>query len=126
MRQKHGEIQAMGAGVVAVSFEPRDRLFQLTRQLQLPFPILSDPERDVYAAYSLTQGSLLKIFSPKTVWTYMKHFARGRRYEHAASDWRQLGGDFILSEDGTVLFEYRGQTPTDRPTVASLIARLGG
>ncbi len=124
MRQRHGEIQKMGAGVVAVSFEPRDRLFQLTRQLQLPFPILSDPERDVYAAYSLTQGSLLKIFSPKTVWTYVKHFARGRRYEHAASDWRQLGGDFILGEDGMVLFEYRGQTPTDRPTVASLIARL--
>ncbi len=126
MRQRYTEIQAMGAGVVAVSFEPRDRLFQLTRQLQLPFPILSDPERDVYAAYSLTQGSLLKIFSPKTVWTYLKHFARGRRYEHAASDWRQLGGDFILGEDGTVLFEYRGQTPTDRPTVDSLIARLGG
>ena len=126
LRQRYGDIQAMGAGVVAVSFEPRDRLFQLTRQLQLPFPILSDPERDVYAAYSLTQGSLLKIFSPKTVWTYLKHFARGRLYEHAASDWRQLGGDFILDEDGTVLFEYRCQTPTDRPTVASLIARLGG
>jgi len=24
---------------------------------------------------------LLKIFSPKTVWIYVKHFARGRRYE---------------------------------------------
>ena len=67
---------------------------------------------------------MLKIFSPKTVWTYLKHFARGRRYVHAASDWRQLGGDFILDEDGTVIFEYRGKTPADRPTVASLIARL--
>tara|TARA_B100001971_G_scaffold37879_1_gene32869 strand:+ start:6374 stop:6658 length:285 start_codon:yes stop_codon:yes gene_type:complete len=94
----------MGSGVVAVSFEPRDRMFQLTRQLQLPFTIRSDPERGVYAAYSLTQGRLLKLFSPKTVWTFLKHFARGRRYQHAASDWRQLGGDFILDEDGTVLF----------------------
>ena len=110
--------------MVAISFEPRDRLFQLSRQLQLPFPILSDPERDVYAAYGLGRGRLLKIFSPKTVWTYIKHFARGRRYHHAASDWRQLGGDFVLGEDGTVLFEHRGQTPADRPTVASLIERL--
>ncbi len=125
MRQRYSEIQAKGTDVVAISFEPRERLFQLTRQLQLPFTILSDPERDVYAAYGLAQGNWLKIFSPKTVWTYVKHFARGRRYEHAASDWRQLGGDFILDENGTVLFEYRGQTPTDRPTVASLIARLG-
>ena len=124
MRQQYGDIQAKGAEVVAISFEPRDRLFQLTRQLQLPFPVLSDPERDVYAAYSLAQGSLLKIFSPKTVWTYVKHFAKGRRYEHAASDWKQLGGDFILGEDGAVLYEHRGRTPADRPTVASLISKL--
>lgn len=126
MRQQYAEIQAQGADVVAISFEPRDRLFQLTRQLQLPFLILSDPERDVYVAYSLAQGNLLKIFSPKTIWTYMKHFARGRRYEHAASDWRQLGGNFILSEDGTVVFEHRAETPADRPSVASLIAKLAG
>ena len=111
MRQRYGEIQDRGADVVAISFEPRDRLFQLTRQLQLPFPILSDPERDVYSAYSLAQGSWLKIFSPKTVWTYVKHFARGRRYQHAASDWKQLGGDFVIGEDGTVLYEHRGRHP---------------
>ena len=126
MRQRYGEIQDRGADVGAISFEPRDRLFQLTRQLQLPFPILSDPERDVYSAYSLAQGSWLKIFSPKTVWTYVKHFARGRRYQHAASDWKQLGGDFVIGEDGTVLYEHRGQTPSDRPTVASLIEKLQG
>ncbi|HIM62257.1 MAG TPA: redoxin domain-containing protein [Dehalococcoidia bacterium] len=126
LRQRYGDIEAKGAEVVAIFFEPMDRLFQLTRQLQLPYPVLSDPERDVYAAYSLAQGNLLKIFSPKTVWTYVKHFARGRRYEHAASDWKQLGGDFILGEDGTVLYEHRGQTPADRPTVASLISKLDG
>jgi len=124
LRQQYGKIQEKGAEVVAISFEPRERLFQLTRQLQLPFTILSDPERDVYAAYSLEQGNWLKIFSPKTIWTYVKHFARGRRYHHAASDWKQLGGDFVLDKDGTVLCEHRGQTPSDRPTVASLIARL--
>lgn len=124
MRQQYSQIQARGAEVVAISFEPRDRLFQLTRLLQLPFPILSDPERDVYTAYGLARGSWMKIFSPKTVWTYLKHFATGHGYHYGSSDWRQLGGDFVLGEDGTVLYEHRGQTPSDRPTVASLIARL--
>ncbi len=126
MRQQYGDIQAKGSEVAAISFGPKHRLFQLTRQLQLPFPVLSDPERDVYAAYSLAQGSLLKIFSPKTVWTYAKHFARGRRYEHEASDWKQLGGDFIFEDNGTVLYGHRGQTPADRPSVAGLIAKLDG
>ena len=132
MRQRYSEIQAKGADVVAVSFEPQERLAQLTRQLQLPFPILSDPEREIYTVYGLEQGNLLKIFSPMTIWTYLKHFARGRRYhratgdQHAPSDWRQLGGDFIVAEDGIVIHEHRGRTPADRPTVASLIAKLDG
>ena len=126
MRQQYSEIQAKGADVVAISFEPKERLFQLTRQAQLPFPILSDPERVAYAAYGLAEGHWLKIFSPKTIWTYVKHSARGRRYHHAASDWKQLGGDFVLQEDGIIIFEYRGQAPHDRPSVASLIAELGG
>ncbi len=124
MRQRYGEIQAKGADVVAISFEPKDRLFQVTRQLRLPFPILSDPEGDVYSAYSLRQGNWLKVFSPMAIWTYLKHYARRQTCGHAASDWRQLGGDFVLGKDGTVLYEYRGQAPHDRPSVASLIAEL--
>lgn len=126
MRQQYSEIQAKSAAVVAISFEPRDRLFALTRVLQLPFPILSDPERDVYNAYGLSRGNWFRMFAPKTVWTYLKHFARGRRYHHAVSDWRQLGADFILRDDGIVLFEHRGQAPHDRSTVETLIAELDG
>ena len=47
---------------------------------------MSDPEGDVYAAYGRTRGSWLKIFSPKTIWTYVKHLARGYLYQHSASD----------------------------------------
>ena len=110
--------------MVTISFEPRDRLFQIVRQLQLPFPILSDLERDVYFAYSLTQDSLLKIFSPKTIWTYIKHFARLPKYEHSTRDWRKLGRDFILDEEGTVFYQFRGLAPSYRPSVATLIAKL--
>ncbi|HCL25960.1 MAG TPA: hypothetical protein DHW65_06410 [Dehalococcoidia bacterium] len=124
LRQQYGDIQTKGATVVAVSFEPQERLFQLTRQLRLPFPVLSDPERTAYAAYGLVEGSWLKIFSPRTVWTYLKLLFRGRRYHHAASDWKQLGGDFILGEFGTVVFEHRGEAPHDRPSVARLIEQL--
>ena len=50
----------------------------------------------------------------------------GRRLcTHAASDWRQLDAGFILDEEGTALFEYRGQTTSGPPPVASLIERLG-
>ena len=124
MRQHYPGIQAMGGEVVAVSFEPGERVAQLALQMQLPFPALSDPERKAYGAYELGAGSWSRIFSPKTVWAYLKHFAFGGRYEHRSSDWKQLGGDFILNADGLVTFEYRSAAPHDRPQVSRLVALL--
>ena len=124
LRQKHGEIEAQGAAVLAVSFEPRDRLFQLSRQLQLPFPLLSDPERDSYRAYCLQRGYLRQIFSPQTVLAYVKLLAQGRMYYFRRSDLRQLGGDFIIDPEGVIQYQYLSAAPHDRPSVDELISRI--
>ena len=124
MRQKHGEIEARGAAVLAVSFEPRDRLFQLSRQLQLPFPLLSDPERDSYRAYGLQRGYLRQMFSLQTVLAYVKLLAQGRMYHFRRSDLRQLGGDFIIDPEGVIQYQYRSAAPHDRPSVEELISSI--
>ena len=125
MRRKYAEIQARNAAVLAVSFEPRDRLFQLARQLQLPFPLLSDPERDVYRAYGLKRGRLLQLLNPGTVLAYLGLLARGRWYHFRRSDLRQMGGDFIIDGQGNTQFEYRSAAPHERPSVEHILALLG-
>lgn len=107
--------------MLAVSFEPRDRLFQLSRQMGLPFPLLSDPERDVYRAYRLGTRSLRQVFGLGTIWTYIKLLARGNRYQFRRSDLRQEGGDFVIDGRGVVRFMHRGSAPHDRPTVDQLL-----
>ena len=124
LRQKHGEIEARGAIVLAVSFEPRDRLFQLSRLLQLPFPLLSDQERDSYRAYGLQRGSLRQIFSFQTVLTYVKLLSKGRSYQFRRSDLRQLGGDFIIDPEGVIRYQYRSAAPHDRPSVEELLSSI--
>ena len=121
MRRRYGEIQARNGAVLAVSFEPRDRLFQLSRQMGLPFPLLSDPERDVYRAYRLGTRSLRQVFGLGTIWTYIKLLARGNRYQCRRSDLRQEGGDFVIDGRGVVRFMHRGSAPHDRPTVDQLL-----
>ena len=121
MRQKYGEIEARGAAVLAVSFEPRDRLFQLARELRLPFPLLSDRERDSYRAYGLQLGNMRQIFSLRTVLAYLKLLARGHWYHFRRSDLRQLGGNFIVGPDGVIQYQYCSAAPHDRPSVDELI-----
>ena len=110
--------------MLAISFEPRDRLFQLARQLQLPFPLLSDPERDVYLAYGLKRGRLLQLLNPGTVLAYLGLLARGQRYRFRKSDLRQLGGDFIIDGQGITQYEHRSPAPHERPSVENLLAVL--
>jgi len=57
LRQQYSNIQSFGGEVVAVSFEPMKRVSQLAFQLQLPFPVLSDPERKAYETYDLGSES---------------------------------------------------------------------
>jgi peroxiredoxin len=124
LRRNYEEIQARSGTVLAVSFEPRDRLFQLSRQLRLPFPLLSDPEQDVYRAYGLKRGRLSQLVSPGTVLAYLKLLARGRIYHFRWSDLRQLGGDFVIDGRGIVQFEHRSAAPHYRPSVERLLAML--
>ena len=111
--------------MAGVSFEPRDRLFQMSRQMQLPFPVLSDPEKDAYRAYGLNSGRLSRIFGPGTIWAYAKLLAAGQMYHFRKSDFLQLGGDFVIDAAGFVQYEYRSGAPHDRPSVDQIIAVLG-
>ena len=124
MRRQYGKIQAQNGTVLAVSFEPQDRLFQMSRQMQLPFLLLSDPERDIYRAYRLGERSFSQVFGLGTIWAYIKLLVRGRRYRFGRSDLRQGGGDFVIDGEGVVRFEHRGAAPHDRPPVAQLLAMM--
>jgi len=110
--------------VAGVSFESRDRLFQMSRQMQLPFPLLSDPEKDTYRAYALSSGKLRRVFGPGTIWAYVKLLAAGQMYHFHRSDFLQLGGDFVIDAAGAVRYEYRSGAPHDRPSVEQIMDTL--
>ncbi len=92
--------------------------------MQLPFPVLSDPEKDTYRAYGLSSGKLSRIFGPGTIWAYAKLLAAGQMYHFRRSDFLQLGGDFVIDAAGAVRYEYRGGAPHDRPRLDLLIDTL--
>lgn len=96
----------------------------MSRQMQLPFPLLSDPERDAYQAYGLNSGKLRRIFGPGTIWAYVKLLAAGQLYHFRRSDFLQLGGNFVIDAAGVVRYEYRSAAPHDRPSVEQIVRIL--
>lgn len=126
MRRIYPEVHAIGGEIVAISFEPVERVAQLAAELDLPFPLLSDPERESYRAYGLNRGGWSEVFSWTTLRTYARLLLRGQRYQHRWSDWRQMGGDFVIDREGILRYEYRGRSPADRPDPVELLEVLRG
>ncbi len=89
------------------------------------FDVLLDAERSVYHAYQLDR-SRWRSWSPRTLWTYAKLLASGRRWlpKDEGTDTSQLGGDFIIDSQGNVQLAYRSHDPADRPPVDDLIKIL--
>ena len=87
------------------------------------FQLLLDTERISYRAYGL-ERSWLRSWNLKTQWYYVRALLSGRKWRGIQGDSTQLGGDFIVSPGGKLLFAYRSYDPTDRPKVSELIAFL--
>jgi hypothetical protein len=108
-------VVAFGAPASAAVYQ-RDRL--------APLPVLIDEDRAVYRAYGLGRGRVWRVWGPKTWWTYLRLIRRGRRFQRPTGDTLQLGGDFVVGRDGTLVYTYRPAEPDDRPLVDDLLAAV--
>jgi peroxiredoxin len=88
-----------------------------------PFRLLLDPDRKVYQAYGL-ERSFLRSWNMRTILTYVKLLASGRKWRGIQGDSAQLGGDFIVDSRGKIHLAYLSHDPTDRPPVNDLLVIL--
>ncbi len=84
------------------------------------FRLVVDPERIFYRIFGL-QRSRLRSWNPVVLW---RTFRAGLEQPGRGGDTAQLGGDFIVDEQGILRLVYRSHDPTARPPVPDLLAIL--
>ena len=83
----HAELAGQGVGLAAISVDDPADSRALAERLELPFPLLSDPEARVIAAYGVQmEGQMLAV--PAT---------------------------FVVRPDRTIAWRYVGDAVPDRP-----------
>lgn len=112
------------ASIAAVTFADVERLAAHREHLDLPFPLLADPERALYRRFGLDRAPLWRIYNPGTLRLYGRLLARGRRLRRPVDDTRQLGGDFVIDADGRLAAAFRPRSPDDRPPIDHLVAAV--
>jgi peroxiredoxin len=122
IRDRVGELDS--AAVAVVTFARRDRLPAFRTNLDLPFPVLADESRDLYAHFGLDRAPWRRIYNLSTLRLYGRLLRRGRRFRRPREDTRQLGGDFVVGPDRRLVYAARPPTPDARPPVEDLVAAV--
>lgn len=112
------------AAVAVVTFSPIGRLAEYRAYLEVPFPVLTDTDRAVYAMFGFVRGRIRDVWSLATVGRYLQLLRQGRRMHRPTEDTLQLGGDVVIGRDGRLRYIARPPGPTERPPVDDLRATL--
>jgi hypothetical protein len=122
--QYQNEFQQRNTRVIIISFGTLPAVQQWLSETCVSFTVLLDRERSIYNAYGL-ESSYWRSYNPKTLWFYFKAWVSGKKINDShGDDTSQLGGDFIVNEEGILTLAYPSHDPTDRPLADALLAIL--
>ena len=124
MRDRFEDIETID--IVVVTFTDSDSLSSYATRHEAGITFVSDQERKSYRAYGLGRGTVRRVWGLKAAKRYLEIFRdQGLSGLRAPKeDSLQLGGDFIIDSDGTLIYGFWSEGPDDRPTVDELVAAL--
>ena len=122
MRDRHDDFG--DAAIAAVTFAAPEYLGAHRAHLELPFPVLADPDRHVYRRFDIGRGTTRQVWNAGTLRIYARRLRPGRLARGPRQDVRQLGGDMVVAPDGTFAEGFWPPSPDARPTVDELVAAI--
>jgi peroxiredoxin len=123
LRERKGSCDQLGLRVVPIGQGTPEELQKFINGRNLPFQLLTDPDREAYRAYGLERGSAGQIFSREVVVEGLKAASEGHVMSKVVGDVMQLPGSFVI-EDGTIVFAHRGRLSSDVGDPDDLVAAV--
>ncbi|MBC8323643.1 MAG: AhpC/TSA family protein [Candidatus Marinimicrobia bacterium] len=108
--QVYDELQGKGLSILSVFESPKESILKYVGKNELPFPIIPDPERELYKLYGIESSWIKYILGAPTV---MKAILKGIFPGKMEGDLAILPADFLINEDGTIHTAYYGKNIGD-------------
>ncbi|NBR05385.1 MAG: hypothetical protein EBT92_06405 [Planctomycetes bacterium] len=126
IRDQFQSFKDIKATVVAVTFSTPSEALKLSQELKLPFPLVSDPQKEVYKVFELGSAKLKDFLSLNVLWKFLGRIFTGwfPSLGYSKDDLFQLGGDFVVNAKGEVVYEFKSSSPADRPGIPFLLEQL--
>lgn len=120
LERQRASIEAAGVRIALVHMGMPDEGEALLAPYALDdVAVVSDPLRELYAAFQLSQGSFGQLFGPRVLARTVAAMWRGLSQGPLHGDALQLPGAFVVSH-GSILRAYRHAHAADRPDFVAL------
>lgn len=124
MRLKKQDFDQTGAQVMLVGMGTPEESSAFEMKFDIPFPLISDPKRQLYRAFGLKKISTLELLSPTVAFKGILAMTKGHTIGIPIGDVRQLPGVFIINTDGRVVYSYFARDPSDHPDPDTILEAL--
>jgi len=120
LRRRREAIESQGVGIALATMSDDASARKIAERYGLgDVPRVSDPDRYLYAAFSLRRGTLLQLFGPRVFLRGVAATLRGHLVGPLDGDGFQMPGAFLV-HDGEIIAAHRHERASDRPDYEQL------
>lgn len=124
LHRASGPFREAGAALTTVGQGTPEQARQFADGLDVEFPVLADPGRIAYSAYSLVEGGLGEFLNPASLRSYGRALIRRAGAGRIVGNARQLPGAFVIDRAGIIQYAKPATHPADTPSPAELLAAV--
>ncbi len=113
-----------GAHVVLVGMGTPAECAAFKKKFDIPFPMIADPQQDLYRQFHLKRMSPLGVLSPAMAIKGVAAMVRGAGIGKPVGDIRQLPGVFVIDAAGRIIFSHQPAGPADHADPDTILKAL--
>ncbi len=127
LREIVDDVHVAGAELVILGSGSAQMAGFFAEDYAITTPVLTDPQRHVYAMLEVRRPSRWAFMDPRVAWHGLQALLHGHRQQFGnpdLGDETQLGGVFIVRPGGEVAWAHRSAFAGDHPSNAEIVEAL--
>jgi len=124
LREHETEFTRKGARIAAIGLGDRTYGHLFREETGITFPLLIDEDRLAYRAVGLGVANVFHLLRRDNMAARSRARKNGHRQRSLGQNPFQLGGSFVFSPDGRVLFAHISKTFGDNAAISELLSAI--
>lgn len=122
LRREKAKLDQAGLHVVLVGLGTQAEALKFSRQFDVPFPIIVDPQKLLYRTYGLKKASIMQLVTPDILLKGIRSMREGHLPGMPQGDVQQLPGAFVIDREGHILLSHFAQNAADHLSADAIVA----